>query len=90
MLEQFLGLPGSTTSAQVQDQLCGIQGRAEQQGPKQNERFQMIAVMLISKFVSLRLTRSNTALLGSLLLLEGWHTGAGPGSEPEHKFKTAL
>jgi hypothetical protein len=33
MLEHFLGLPGAIVRAQLQIQLCGTQGRAEQQAP---------------------------------------------------------
>ncbi|MCY1445679.1 hypothetical protein D9M71_622060 [compost metagenome] len=40
MLEQFLRLPGATVRAQIQIQLCGQKGRAEQQGPEQNKHFQ--------------------------------------------------
>ncbi|MCY1412761.1 hypothetical protein D9M71_281770 [compost metagenome] len=47
MLEQLLGLPGATVRAQLQVQLCGIQGRAEQRGPEQNEHFQVIAVHVV-------------------------------------------
>ncbi|MNF75154.1 hypothetical protein D3C84_572100 [compost metagenome] len=47
MLEQFLGLPGAAVCAQLQVQLCGIKGRAEQQGSEQNERFQQIAVHVV-------------------------------------------
>ncbi|MOA32570.1 hypothetical protein D3C78_1538020 [compost metagenome] len=48
MLEQFLGFPGTTAGAQVEHQLRGIQGRAEQQGPKQKKRSQVIAIRLWS------------------------------------------
>ncbi|MNF84758.1 hypothetical protein D3C84_671360 [compost metagenome] len=44
MLEQRLGLPGATVRAQLQIQLCGQQGRAEQQGPQRNKLFQWIAI----------------------------------------------
>ncbi|MNL26185.1 hypothetical protein D3C87_1476990 [compost metagenome] len=47
VLEQLLGLPGATARAQLKVQLCGRQRRAEQQGPEQNERFQMIAVHVV-------------------------------------------
>jgi hypothetical protein len=33
--------------AQLQIQLCGRQGHAQQQGPEHNERFQMIAVHVV-------------------------------------------
>ena len=47
MLEQFLGLPGAAACAQLQIQLSGRQGHAQQHGPEHNKRFQMIAVHVV-------------------------------------------